>query len=218
MAWFLNRILAVFAMVGAAALAGHWLGSRSGLASLGAVLGAGVGILSWLLVDWHRGERLLDWLRGPKTEGAPRDTGRWGDLAYRIERALRAHETTIRQERDRLTQFLSAIEASPNGVLMLDAAGQIEWLNPMAAEHFGLDRQRDRMQRVTNLVRAPAFVAYLQVGNFHDPVIFSGPQGRNTLSVLVRAYGEGMQLVLSQDITERERSDAIHRHAAQFFG
>jgi two-component system phosphate regulon sensor histidine kinase PhoR len=31
------------------------------------------------------------------------------------------------------------------------------------------------------------------------------------LSVLVRPYGEGLKLVLSQDITERERSDAMRR-------
>jgi two-component system phosphate regulon sensor histidine kinase PhoR len=29
--------------------------------------------------------------------------------------------------------------------------------------------------------------------------------------VLVRPYGEGMRLVLSQDITERERADAMRR-------
>ena len=64
----------------------------------------------------------------------------------------------------RLAQFLSAIEASPNGVMLLDAGDQIEWCNSRAADHFGLDPQRDRRQRVTNLVRAPAFVAYLQAG------------------------------------------------------
>ena len=37
------------------------------------------------------------------------------------------------------------------------------------------------------------------------------PRGRATLSVLVRPYGEGMKLVLSQDITERERTDAMRR-------
>ncbi|MCK7494256.1 MAG: hypothetical protein MZW92_25930 [Comamonadaceae bacterium] len=32
-----------------------------------------------------------------------------------------------------------------------------------------------------------------------------------TLSVLVRPYGDGMKLVLSQDITERERAEAMRR-------
>jgi two-component system phosphate regulon sensor histidine kinase PhoR len=70
---------------------------------------------------------------------------------------------------------------------------------------------------VTNLVRSPAFVAYLQDGPFDEPVVFPGPQGLATLSVLARPYGAegeglaGMKLVLSQDITERERAEGMRR-------
>ena len=70
---------------------------------------------------------------------------------------------------------------------------------------------RDLRQRVTNLVRAPAFVSYLQAGRFEEAVTLEGGHDRPTISVLVRPYGEGMQLVLSQDITERERADAMRR-------
>jgi two-component system phosphate regulon sensor histidine kinase PhoR len=94
---------------------------------------------------------------------------------------------------------------------MLDANEQITWCNSQAAAHFGIDPERDRLQRVTNLVRTPTFVAHLQAGNSHEPVVFASPRGRAMLSVLVRPYGEGMKLVLSQDITERERTDAMRR-------
>jgi two-component system phosphate regulon sensor histidine kinase PhoR len=96
-------------------------------------------------------------------------------------------------------------------VLLLDENDQIEWCNSVAADHFGLDPQRDRRQRVTNLVRAPAFVAYLQQGVFDDAVTFPNPRGNGTLSVLIRGYGDGMKLVLSQDITDRERNDSMRR-------
>jgi two-component system, OmpR family, phosphate regulon sensor histidine kinase PhoR len=141
----------------------------------------------------------------------PRDTGFWGELGYRVERTIRLREQGIEQERARLAHFLSAIEASPNGVLMLDAGDQIEWCNSVAADHFGLDPQRDRRQRVTNLVRAPAFVALLQGGQSAAPAVFPDPRGGRTLSVLIRRYDEDMKLVLSQDITERVRSDAMRR-------
>jgi two-component system phosphate regulon sensor histidine kinase PhoR len=96
-------------------------------------------------------------------------------------------------------------------VLLLNAHDQIEWCNSVSADHFGLDPQRDRQQRITNLVRAPAFVAYLQSGRFDEPISFPGPGARGTVSVLVRPYGEGQTLVLSQDVTERERNDAMRR-------
>ncbi len=211
MAWWLTRTLAAsLAMVGGA-LVGALLGRLAGHVVAGLALGGLLSSLALLLRDAWRGQALMDWLRGPLTAPAPADAGFWGELGYRIERALHLREQGTRDQRDQLAQFLSAIEASPNGVLLLDGADQIDWCNSVAAEHFGLDPQRDLRQRVTNLVRMPAFVAYLQGGQFEEGVSFSGPLGRTMLSVLVRPYGDGQKLVLSQDITERERADAMRR-------
>jgi two-component system phosphate regulon sensor histidine kinase PhoR len=153
----------------------------------------------------------MDWLRGQQQGPAPRDAGFWGEVGYRVERSLRLLEHRVETENARLYQFLSAIEASPNGVLLLDGNDQIEWCNSVAADHFGLDPQRDLRQRVTNLVRAPAFVAYLQSGVFDDAVTFAGPGTRGTMSVMIRRYGDDQKLVLSQDITAGERNDAMRR-------
>ena len=211
MTWLLPRALAALA----AMLLGGAMGAAAGLLVgrplAAAALGASFFLAITVLVDAWRGNQLLDWLRGSQQALAPRDAGFWGELAYRIERSLRNKDLALSQERQRLEQFLAAIEASPNGVLLLDTADQIDWCNSVAAEHFGLDPTRDRRQRVTNLVRTPAFVAYLQAGNFDDPVVFLGPLGRATLSVLVRPYGGGMKLVLTQDITERERAESMRR-------
>jgi two-component system phosphate regulon sensor histidine kinase PhoR len=193
------------------ALVGAVIGAILAQPLVGAALGALAGTLVSITVDTRRGLGLLDWLRGPQQAQAPRDQGFWGELAYRIERALRQKEQSIAQERERLAQFLAAIEASPNGVMLLDDSDQIEWCNTVAAQHFGLDPVRDRLQRVTNLVRSPLFVAFLQSGDFDEPVTVPGPLGRATLSLLVRPYGEGMKLLLSQDITERERAEAMRR-------
>ena len=178
---------------------------------LGPSLGAAIAVAICVTFDGLRALRLMNWLRGDLEREAPRDRGFWGEAAYRVERALRRRERAFELEQERFAQFMSAIEASPNGVLLLDAAEQILWLNAVAATHFGLDPARDRLQRVTNLVRSPTFVAYLQAGAFDDPVVFSTPGGDSTLSVIVSRYGEGMRLVLTQDITERERTEAMRR-------
>jgi two-component system phosphate regulon sensor histidine kinase PhoR len=177
----------------------------------GAAVGGAIAVVLAALLDTLRGHRLMRWLRGTQEGDAPRDTGFWGEIGYRVERSVRARERSASEERERVTQFLSAIEASPNGVLLLDVNERITWCNSVAADHFGLDPVRDREQRVTNLVRAPAFVAYLEQDRFDEPVLFPAPSGRGTLSVLARHYGEGMRLVLTQDITESERADAMRR-------
>lgn len=211
MNWLLPRLVTrVLAML-AGGLAGFLLGRPAEAPVVSVLIGAAVAVALLAVLDTLRGYRLIHWLRGAQEQQAPRDTGFWGELGYRVEREIRAREQGLSTERTRLAQFLSAIEASPNGVLLLDENEQIEWCNSVAADHFGLDPQRDRRQRVTNLVRSPDFVAYLQQERFDEAVTFANPRGNGTLSVLVRGYGEGMKLVLSQDITDRERNESMRR-------
>ncbi len=211
MNWLLPRLAAgVLAML-AGGVAGFLVSNVEHTMLWRVLAGGALGVALAALLDTARGYRLINWLRGSQEQQAPRDAGFWGELGYRVERSIRLREQGLAQERLRLEQFLSAIEASPNGVMILDASEQIVWCNRIAADHFGLDPQRDRRQRVTNLVRAPAFVAYLQQVRFDDAVNFPNPRGDGTLSVLLRPYGEGMKLVLSQDITDRERNEAMRR-------
>jgi two-component system phosphate regulon sensor histidine kinase PhoR len=210
MTGLLHRLgVGVLAMLAGGLAARWWRGE--GEALLGALSGGVLGFAAVVVLDAVRGSRLLRWLRGAQDTPAPRDAGFWGELGYRIERSLLGLARTAESERVRLAQFLAAMEASPNGVLLLDAGDQIEWCNSLAADHFGLDPQRDRRQRVTNLIRSPAFVAYLQAGQFDEPVTFHPPRGPGTLQVTIRRYGGGLKLVLSQDLTERERADAMRR-------
>jgi two-component system phosphate regulon sensor histidine kinase PhoR len=211
MTWLLPRLL----MALAAALLGFVMGvvvrKVTGVDSLGLGMGVVFGVVLMLLLDAVRGHRLLSWLRGNQLENAPRDSGLWGEIGYRIERAVRDRDRAVARSRLELEQFLSAIEASPNGVLMLDPQEQIVWCNRVAADHFALDPQRDLRQRITNLVRAPAFVAYLQAAHFAEPLVLGNGRGPGTLSIIVREYGEGMRLVLSLDVTERMRNEAMRR-------
>ena len=208
----LPRVAAIVIALAIGAALGGLIGSALRFPLIGAFGGGLIGVVMVTVVDAWRGDRLMAWLRGIEDNPAPPPhVGVWGELGHRIERALRVRDRRTAEEQDRLRQFLSAIEAAPSGVLMLDANDQIAWCNPQAADDFGIDPVRDRLQRVTNLVRAPAFVTHLQNGLLDQPVVFPSPSGLATLSVLVRRYGDGMKLVLSQDITERERTEAMRR-------
>ena len=210
MTGLLPRLLAGLLAIGLGAVVGVVAGGELG-ALIGALVGGLLGFAGVVVFDALRGWRLMRWLRDAHQGTAPRDAGFWGELAYRIERSLRLLEREAEVERTHLAQFVSAMEASPNGVLLLDANDQIEWCNARAADHFGLDPQRDRRQRVTNLIRSPAFVEYLQAGNFDEPIAVREPRGHGSLQVLMRRYGAGSKLVISQDMTERERSEAMRR-------
>jgi two-component system, OmpR family, phosphate regulon sensor histidine kinase PhoR len=210
MTWLLPRLFVALLSTLVGGFIGFLIPGHS-VPLFGALLGMAFALGGIAVRDTLNGYRLIVWLRGSQEGQAPRDAGLWGELGYRVERAIRLRERATAAESGRLTQVLSAMEATPNGVMLLDGGDQIEWCNSQAADHFGLDPQRDRRQRVTNLVRAPAFVSYLQAGKFAEAICIPDPHGRRTLSVFVQPYGEGQRLVLSRDITESERTDGMRR-------
>ena len=212
MIWLLPRLLTALAVAAVAALVGLLAAAMLRLPTTGwAIAGALLGFVLVAARDALRAGHLMAWLRGAQTANAPRDTGFWGELGYRIERALRSRELELQRERQRTTQFLSAIEASPNGVMLLDAGDRIEWCNSTAADHLGVDPARDIGQPLTNLVRAPSFVAHLQARKADEPLTFTIPARRGALAVWVRPYGDGQVLLITQDITERLRTDEMRR-------
>ena len=110
----LERWLLALALVLAGGVLGSWLGQVWSHPGAGAVVGAVAGLCLFGLQDAVRAGRLLRWLRGAQLDEAPRDAGLWGELGYRIERSLRSRDQAVQREGQRLAQFLSAIEASPN--------------------------------------------------------------------------------------------------------
>lgn len=216
-----RRYLNAIALMTFGAGAGYLVGRPVGSPLLGTWMGAVIGVTLHELRDSLRGRRLLRWLRdaqgteagamNPLLVSAPRESGAWGEIAYRVERLLRQRELALVEEKASLADFLSAIEASPNGVLLLDAQQHIVWCNGVAADHFGIDPARDRSQRVTNLLRDPGFVAYLQAEQHPESITMLAPRGDRKLQVLIRNYGVGMQLVISLDVTERLRNEGMRR-------
>ncbi|MEO6322761.1 MAG: PAS domain-containing protein, partial [Polaromonas sp.] len=133
-----------------------------------------LGAALWQLMDSFYARRFLNWLRYEQSNetpvlmaGAqPSLPGVWGEVADRVRRLLKNRDQQYKDSQARLDEFLAALQASPNGVVLLDGEGRIEWCNQTAAQHFGFDAQRDILQHIANLVREPAFNAYMAAANF----------------------------------------------------
>lgn len=181
----------------------------------GAVLGAVLAGWLWFAWDLLRAARVLRWLRTGELADAPTMRGVWGEAVDRARRLLRRQEAQIRESQDRLHEILAALQATPNGVVLLDAHSRIEWCNQMAASHFGFDAQRDVMQSIGNLVRDPDFTAYLAAQDFGHDVVLEGrastPSRPVSISVHLHPYGDGRTLLLSRDVTALEQAEAMRR-------
>jgi len=165
------------------------------------------------LFGTYHTERLWRLLDAPVYGQVPSAPGVWGEIYYRLHKLAKRWHAQVRQVEQQHSRFIQAIQASPNGVAMLDDHDQIEWCNAIAEEHFGLDARRDLRQHITHLVRHPEFVRYLNSHRYEQMLIMRGmgDKRQNVLSVQVFPYGENRKLVLSADITELERTDSMRR-------
>jgi len=186
---------------------------------LGGALGAALGALLALLIygatlQW-KVDRLERWLSAPVLRQDPPWQGPWREISVRVQRLLRQQEKLAATHQKQLQDFLQAVQASPNGVILLDEQARIEWCNDTAAAHLGLDAQRDRLQHIVHLVRDPVFARYFAQDDHVSEVVIEGRASSalslQKLSVQLHAYGEGRSLLLTRDITAVAQADAMRR-------
>lgn len=206
----IGRVVGLLLLVAAG---GAWGWSRG--SATWTLAGAGLGGLLWLLWDSVRAAQLLRWLSRADDIHTPRLSGLWGELLERTRKRFRALEQKAHGSDERLEDFLAAIQASPNGVVLLDSMARIEWCNLTAAQHLGIDPQRDIGQYVRNLVRHPSFNAYMDAGDFGAEIEVDGPGQRPTqprkISLQVHPYGDQRQLMLTRDVTAVQLAESMRR-------
>ena len=116
-------------------------------------------------------QRLWRLLDAPVYGEVPSALGIWGEIYYRLHKLAKRWHAQVRQVEQQHSRFIQAIQASPNGVAMLDDRDQIEWCNAIAETHFGLDAKRDLRQHITHLVRQPEFVRYLNSHHYEEMLV-----------------------------------------------
>ncbi|MBV1774930.1 phosphate regulon sensor histidine kinase PhoR [Burkholderiaceae bacterium DAT-1] len=167
------------------------------------------GLLIWL--GYHLGNlsRLARWLDDPQVGNVPASMGVWDNVFNRLYRLVRVQGKNQRMLSQALDRFISAGEAMPEGVVVLDTSDRIEWCNPRSMQHLGLDRKKDLGQHIAYLVRQPVFQRYLSEQDYSHPVILR--LGELVLSIQLVPFDSTRKLLLSRDITQLERVQTVHR-------
>ena len=203
----LLRTLFAVAMIALAGfIAGLMFGATTGWAAFSG------GIVLLLFHHAKNMESLTRWLRDPVAGKVPAGTGVWDyifSLLYRFERVRTKQHLQLAKT---LVRFRQAGRAHPDGVVILDADNRIEWCNDTAEAHFDLSLASDGGQPVINLVRQPEFVAYVEAGDYAQPIELRPRRGVDiVLSVQLIPYGDAQKLLLSRDITRLEKLETMRR-------
>ncbi|WVH09345.1 MAG: Phosphate regulon sensor protein PhoR [Fluviibacter phosphoraccumulans EoVTN8] len=172
-----------------------------------------IGVLGFRLYMHRRYlHRMLNWISGPLDAPVPNAFGIWGEFVSRMNRRVK----TRQQEKDlleqSLEQFQSALEALPDGVIFMDAHRRILWMNSLAVDMMRLIPGQDRGTPIEHLVREPEFAAYLQRGDFSEPLMYH-PNRRDQASYMISliSYGVDRSLLAIRDLTRIEKLENVRR-------
>lgn len=157
--------------------------------------------------------RLYFWLLSyPQEWEPPEAKGLWGEVFNHIYRLLRKENLA----RDELGQLIKRTEDSMSalrdGVVLLDRRGQLETWNQAAAYLLGLRMASDRGQALTNFVRHPHMMEYLQQADFSQPLVLAAPLNKERiLEYSVTRFGADEYLILIRDITRLHQLEQMRK-------
>lgn len=202
------RFLGLLLLIGGGVVAPVWIVYGQGW-SLVAVI---AGLL--LMLGWHLFQlgRMIRWLRGPFEAPLPEGFGVWEIAFAGLYRRVRIRTGQQKALSEALERFTRAVQALPDGIIILDRHRHIDWINATAESHFQISGATDLGQTLTNLIRQPDFVSYLDARHYDEPMIYrSGRADEQTLQLQIIPYGENQTLLLSQDISQLERLETMRR-------
>jgi two-component system, OmpR family, phosphate regulon sensor histidine kinase PhoR len=179
-------------------------------------LGASLWTTPWIAVAWLlagavyfawcaiRQEReVSELLRDPALVGTPFD-----EAVTRVRQRLKEGAQELREREAEIAQRKQITNAVPDGLFLLDRDHRIVWCNQSALVMHALDAFRDLGKPIGQLIRAPEFLAYLDDSQREPPIVHLG--ARSYLMRLEDALDDA-RLLLSRDVTDRERLDRMRR-------
>ncbi len=175
--------------------------------------GIAFGVLALALVAvafYHASflSRLTSWANLPRNRPLPIGWGIWTPLIERLNRFLRQQQSSLSELSSELESIHAAVDRLPDGLVVLDRYDHVSWSNQAAQKLHGIFGTR---QPIHHFIRQPEFSELLsnrsasqQSVRLHMPA----QPGRIFELQLFEAV-DGHRLLITRDITDQSRLDAI---------
>lgn len=171
-----------------------------------------VGLLGYLVTHLYWIHQLHLWLKHPSISEVPEGSGLWEDVFNSLLKYERNNQVKQTELNAALERFQIVANAIPDGLLILNAANQIEWCTAHAEFQLGLDMSTDKNLPIVNLVRNSQFIAFLYNEVYDEP--FKLKNDRNSdamLEISIISLANRQKLLISRDVTQMEKIDAMRR-------
>ncbi|GEM76499.1 phosphate regulon sensor histidine kinase PhoR [Vibrio sagamiensis] len=186
------------------------------------LIGWATGYLSWMLLiatalqlGWHLHNqmRLSAWLWDERRLTPPSGRGHWEALfngLYRLQqrqRKKRKELTTL------IRRFRNGAESLPDAVVVFRAEGNIVWCNKLAQYLLGFHWPEDAGQPISNLIRTPDFIKFLNDKDFSEPLEMRSPlNAERMLELRIVPYTQGEHLMVVRDVTQLTQLEGMRRN------
>ena len=111
----------------------------------------------------------------------------------------------------RIDRYRLSLSALPEGVVLFRQGHTVEWCNPAAEKHLGLKLTK-HMGMAFNLVfDNPKIIEYLENGDFSKPIEVKSHEIGRILLLSAVVADKTHFIVVSRDITEQRRIDAMRK-------
>ncbi|MES2318530.1 MAG: phosphate regulon sensor histidine kinase PhoR [Pseudomonadota bacterium] len=178
----------------------------------GAAWGLGfalVSVITLLVIQLNYLHKLGEWLDNPHSTRLPDGWGSWTSIFSRLYRLRRDDERNQSELTEWLARFRQAMRLLPDGVVIMDDVLFLEWCNPAAEQHLGLTLDKDKGMRVTNLIRHPAFIDYIILGRYEQPLTLSLRERKLICQII--PFENRRQILVTHDVTENQRIEEMRR-------
>ncbi|PKF81045.1 two-component system sensor histidine kinase PhoR [Vibrio sp. vnigr-6D03] len=186
------------------------------------VVGWIFGHMPWLLLaataiqlGWqlHNQVRLSTWLWDDKRLTPPAGTGMWESLFNGIYRIQQRQRKKRKELTNLIRRFRNGAESLPDAVVVFRGEGNIVWCNKLAQHLLGFRWPDDSGQPISNLIRTPDFIKYLNKQDFSEPLEMRSPLNvERILELRIVPYTEGEHLMVVRDVSQVKQLEGMRRN------
>ncbi|MBV7435765.1 phosphate regulon sensor protein PhoR [Aeromonas encheleia] len=173
-------------------------------------------LLATLLhLGWHYRfqKRLSDWLWHDRSLVPPNGSGSWEYIFNGIYKLQQRHRARRRELAGLIRRFREGAEALPDAAVVFRTDGSILWCNRLAEQLLGFRWPEDAGQHIGNLIRNPAFVAYLGKGQYDEPFEMNSPiNEEKSLEFRIMPYAEDQAMLVVRDVTRLRSLEKTRKH------
>ncbi|EMJ7092903.1 phosphate regulon sensor histidine kinase PhoR [Vibrio parahaemolyticus] len=180
------------------------------------------GYMPWLLLAatalqlvWHLHNqvRLSSWLWDEKRLTPPSGSGNWESLFNGLYRLQQRQRRKRKELTNLIRRFRNGAESLPDAVVVFRAEGNIVWCNRLAQHLLGFHWPEDSGQPISNLIRTPDFIKYLNKKDFSEPLEMSSPLNvERMLELRIVPYTEGEHLMVVRDVSQLKQLEGMRRN------